>query len=287
MKEISPYLSFGIPNTVANKLDKAALTKQAIKKISQEDLKKKAKISIEEAEAVKAFIIRKPVPRSILSKLLENSNFTCCICKGKKADSYLVHHIKEYSDSKDNAYSNLAILCPNDHDLAHKKGITLTRKLTAKQIIDAKSKWEKLVNSHNGKKARMPKSKEQWNYIAEKTANYVFNHLFPVHRGAFLFDKNTSVVFGNDGYKSKNTKSEINLFREILQREKIEELGFGVSDGKYSWCFIVRSKKVDYLNNAIWTCYPAGGSNNMSQKIEALKNLYSYKRTQSSLFLLS
>jgi len=98
-------------------------------------------------------ITRQPIPKDVVEKLLENSNYTCCICKGIKSTSYIIHHIEEYSTSQSNNYHNLAVLCPDDHDLAHKKGKSLTLKLTVEQITNAKYNWEKKVIELNIQKA--------------------------------------------------------------------------------------------------------------------------------------
>ena len=86
-------------------------------------------------------------------ELLERSNYTCCVCHGAKSRSYVVHHIEEYALTRNNSYSNLAVLCPADHDLAHMKGRGLSAKLTADQIRHAKAKWEVVVERQNVMKA--------------------------------------------------------------------------------------------------------------------------------------
>ncbi len=75
-----------------------------------------------------------------MQELLENSAFSCCLCK--KQTPYIIHHIIEHSADQNNDYDNLAVLCFGHHDEAHKKGKTITRKITPDQIIEAKKNWE-------------------------------------------------------------------------------------------------------------------------------------------------
>ena len=112
-------------NDLAEKLDLASITIQQAKKLTKTELAKNYSLAKREIDILKKFITRKPIATDILYGLLENNNFTCCVCKGTKSDSFIVHHIKQYSKSKDNSYKNLAVLCLNDHDLAHKEGLLL------------------------------------------------------------------------------------------------------------------------------------------------------------------
>lgn len=98
---------------------------------------------------MKDCITRTPIPADTVRELLERSNYTCCVCHGTKSSSYVVHHIEEYALTRNNSYSNLAVLCPADHDLAHMKGRGLSARLTADQIRHAKAKWEALVERQN------------------------------------------------------------------------------------------------------------------------------------------
>ena len=108
-------------------------------------------IEKEEAKRIKKCIKRQPIEMDVVQKLVENSNYLCCCCKGMKSDSYIIHHLVEYEISQDNSYDNFAVLCLNDHDLAHRgKGITNT--LIADQIRRSKLEREKQVQIHHGKR---------------------------------------------------------------------------------------------------------------------------------------
>lgn len=147
------YLRYGLSNKLSEKLTALNLPKTTLEKTSKKNLKQKYGLTDDEISFVKDAIKREPIDAEVVQELLENSNFTCCICKGTKAKSYLIHHILKYSISRDNSYHNLAVLCPEDHDLAHRTGDSLTLKLTERQIINAKRKWEKEVKRRNIQKA--------------------------------------------------------------------------------------------------------------------------------------
>lgn len=153
MRELDTYLKYGINIEFAGKLIRQGLSISKIKKLPSADLISIYGLDSSEVQYLKKLFIRQPIPDDVLNELLENNNYVCCVCKGVKSDSYVIHHITPYSMTRDNSYSNLAVLCPADHDLAHREGIGLTSKLTPKQIINAKTKWEKDVKKYNSIKA--------------------------------------------------------------------------------------------------------------------------------------
>lgn len=147
------YIQYGVDSDLANKLISIGIPKTTFEKTSNKNLKEKYGLTKNEIEIIKEAITRQPIDKDVVEKLLENSNYTCCICKGTKSKSYIIHHIEEYSVSQENDYHNLAVLCPDDHDLAHKKGKSLTLKLSADQIMKAKYKWEEKVLELNIQRA--------------------------------------------------------------------------------------------------------------------------------------
>jgi hypothetical protein len=105
-----------------------------------------------EARELKKCVIRQPIDKTVAAMLLERANHTCCVCKGLKSHAIIIHHIVEYEISQDNTYTNLAVLCPSDHDLAHRPG-ALSLGLTVDQIRKAKQAWEHQVELHNVQRA--------------------------------------------------------------------------------------------------------------------------------------
>lgn len=145
MKSIEDYLKYGIDSRLANKVISKGLTISALRSLNKVNLKKDYNFEDFEIVQIKNAVIRKPIDESVLENLLENSAYTCNICKGVKSDSYIIHHIEHYNISQDNSYENLIVLCPNDHELAHREGEALANKISPKQLINAKYNWEKKI----------------------------------------------------------------------------------------------------------------------------------------------
>jgi len=147
------YIQYGVPSNWAQEYERIGISAAAFKQTIKKNLIQRYHIPEYQIKFVKNCLIREPIDDTIVQKLLENSRFVCCLCKGQKSDAYIIHHIVEYSKSKDNKYTNLAVLCPNDHDLAHRSGIALTNKISEQQIRKAKINWEKQVRKENKEKA--------------------------------------------------------------------------------------------------------------------------------------
>jgi 5-methylcytosine-specific restriction endonuclease McrA len=149
---IKTYLQYGVPSDIAKYLGEKELPVTTFRATSVTNLESKYEIDPRIIQIVKPLITRQPIDEDVINKLLEESNFTCCCCKGVKSNSYVIHHIEEYSKSQDNSYSNLVVLCPACHDLAH-RGPGLTNVLTTEQILRNKEKWEKQVEKINAEAA--------------------------------------------------------------------------------------------------------------------------------------
>ena len=148
------YIQYGVPSNWAHDFELAQISAATFKQTSKNNLINNYKIAEAQIDFVKKCLLRQPIDEDVVQKLLENSRFVCCLCKGQKSDAYIIHHIVEYLKTKDNTYNNLAVLCPNDHDLAHRSGIAITNKITEKQIREAKQNWEKQVIGENKEKAQ-------------------------------------------------------------------------------------------------------------------------------------
>lgn len=151
--KIENFTKYGIDSDLANKLISLNLTVSKCRTLSKKDLTETYKLNSNEVDLIKLAIVRQPIEPEVIELLLENSNFLCNICKGDKGHSYIIHHIEEYENSQDNNYNNLIVLCPNDHDLAHKKGRGLTNSISKEQLLKSKFKWEKEVEKANFEKA--------------------------------------------------------------------------------------------------------------------------------------
>lgn len=148
------YIQYGVPSDWATKYELIGISASTFLHTTKKNLISKYKIPESQIKIVKNCLSRQPIDDSIAQKLLENSNFLCCLCKENNGNGYIIHHISEYSKTKDNSYSNLAVLCLPHHDAAHREGISLTNKIPAKQILEAKKKWEQQVIKENKEKAK-------------------------------------------------------------------------------------------------------------------------------------
>lgn len=147
MRTILTYLQYGVPKNIAEDLAQKGLPVTTFKATSNENLADKYGLTLDIIELVKERIQRQSIASETIETLLENSNYTCCVCKGVKGKSYIIHHIEEYSKTQDNSESNLAVLCPTCHDLAHRNS-GLTNRLTSKEILRLKATWEQQVKKH-------------------------------------------------------------------------------------------------------------------------------------------
>lgn len=109
---------------------------------------------------------RPPIPLQNLIKLLHESKMTCCICRNPQK-SIVVHHIEEWSKSRNHDENNLVVLCLDHHNEAHtKRGLTIS--LTAIFLKESKSKWKKIVSLQDAKNSLVLKSNHnysRWDYI--------------------------------------------------------------------------------------------------------------------------
>lgn len=149
MKTRETLIKYDINSELANKLAALRLTVTDIKTLSTQKLVSMSGLDITEVEYIKKLLKRQPIPDDTVISLLQNNLYVCCVCHGLKSDAFVIHHINPYSTSRDNSYENLAVLCPSDHDLAHREGIGITSKLTPKQILQAKENWEMTVKKQN------------------------------------------------------------------------------------------------------------------------------------------
>lgn len=143
-------LRYGIDSDLASRAANNGLTLTKIKSLSISDIVSRFGMNEAEAKELKKCVIRQPIDIQVLGQLLNSSNFVCCVCKGTKSHAYLVHHIDPYEQTQDNSYNNLIVLCPSDHDLAHRSG-GLTLSISKEQLIAEKLKWEAEVQSRNKK----------------------------------------------------------------------------------------------------------------------------------------
>jgi hypothetical protein len=144
-------IQYGVDTDLAAKAAENSLSLTKIRSLSITDIATKFGMTSDEAGILKECVSREPIKENIIDCLLQRSNFLCNICKGDKGRSYIIHHVDHYQETQDNSYNNLIVLCPTDHDLAHRSGLTLS--INKRQLRAAKIAWEKQVEHSNAKKA--------------------------------------------------------------------------------------------------------------------------------------
>lgn len=148
MNSTNRLIRYGVSSDLVQKIEAKNLTLSKIGTLSKKDLTESFGLTVVEAEELKTCVVRRPVEPDTVRLLLDRSNHTCCVCKGAKGGAIILHHIVPYEETQNNHYSNLAVLCPNDHDRAHRPG-ALTLGLTAADIRRAKIAWERKVEVAN------------------------------------------------------------------------------------------------------------------------------------------
>lgn len=139
---VDTLVAYGIPSSLADTVVANDLNISRIRTSSIAVLVSKFQLTEETAKYLKQAVQRTPIERDVIDSLLLNNNFLCCACTGQKSHAFVIHHIDPYHTSQNNAYENLAVLCPSCHDLAH-GGRSLALNLTQTQIRMAKESWEK------------------------------------------------------------------------------------------------------------------------------------------------
>lgn len=86
---------------------------------------------------------RPPIPMEDLTRVLFDNRWVCCVCRDASRP-IVVHHIREWSASRDHTPANLAVLCSLHHGEAHTHH-HLEQNLTAPRITQCKAMWEAQV----------------------------------------------------------------------------------------------------------------------------------------------
>jgi hypothetical protein len=192
----------GFDSEIATNLDNGGYTLKSLKNMSVDDLRT---LSIPE-EQIQVILneSRPPIPLGTLIKVLQESCWTCCICR--TGSGVIVHHIDEYSNSRSHAEENLVVLCLTHHGEAHTKR-KMQLNLTPERLKESKKLWIQTVRELNRQKllGKTPScSYSVWDY---------FNH-------RRLID--LSQQLGIDTSKLKNYSS-------LLEKKYIN------SDGSPAW----------------------------------------------------
>jgi len=216
------YIQYGVSNEIAIDLEKKKISLSTFKTTSASNLVEKYSLELNIVQFVKNCINREPIPAATIQSLLDNSNYVCCLCKSNK-DGYIIHHIVEYSINQDNSYDNLAVLCPNHHDIAHRQGIALTNKTTPDQIIESKRKWEEEVKQKNDLSAKQGKSE----FDNLDLLNVDFQTITVLDNKAININVNHLIT--------ANTKLALRISQTKKEQEFIAYLSIVTNEGDQKW----------------------------------------------------
>lgn len=111
---------------------------------------------------------RPPIPLEDLTRVLFNNRWVCCVCRDASRP-IIVHHIREWSESRDHTPENLAVLCTVHHGEAHTRR-HLEQNLTAPRIAQFKTMWEAQVRRDDA-------TAIQEGTVLQAETWFYFNHL--------------------------------------------------------------------------------------------------------------
>lgn len=111
---------------------------------------------------------RPPIPMEDLTRVLFDNRWVCCVCRDASRP-IIVHHIREWSESRDHAPANLAVLCSLHHGEAHTQR-QLEQNLTGPRIAQSKAMWEAQVRRDDG-------AAIQEGTVLQAETWFYFNHL--------------------------------------------------------------------------------------------------------------
>lgn len=175
-RTINALLSRGLASELAANLSAKGFTLKALKQMKAEKLSQigLSKLDIKQLHAGE----RPPIPESTLINLLWRNRRTCCVCR-KQNKSIIVHHIEEWSVSRDHSIENLAVLCLDCHDLAHTKK-QLSQNLTPKELRENKIRWENIVSKQDFQtlfNLKTSRSSARWDWINCRRVFELFEEL--------------------------------------------------------------------------------------------------------------
>jgi len=150
-KTFNALMERGFDSETANRLEKAGYTLSSLKTLDENEL---GCLKIR-PELIDKILREKrpPIPPETLNKVLYESGMTCCMCRYEnQGQGVIVHHIEEYSVSRNHAEDNLVVLCLNHHGDAHTKR-ELQQNLTPERLRDFKQRWLDWLNQPGNREA--------------------------------------------------------------------------------------------------------------------------------------
>lgn len=139
-KCIAKLLSSGFDSNFADRIGQKGYTLTQLKQSSKRDLL--TDFSVEEVDQILLLVKRRPIPTDIVQRLIEESDWKCCMCRKFDIEQpVIIHHIQEHSKTHNDDYENLVVLCLNHHAAAHTKCDIARDPLPAELLRLRKKEW--------------------------------------------------------------------------------------------------------------------------------------------------
>jgi hypothetical protein len=142
-RTLTALLARGIDSSTAKKIISQGKTVKALKILSKKEL---LALGLSDSCAARFIVERRdPIPADTVVEVLFSNRSRCCVCRSDDMD-IILHHIDEYSSTKDHSLKNLAVLCLRHHGEVHTQR-ELSRNLDSKTLRKLKKAWEAEVAS--------------------------------------------------------------------------------------------------------------------------------------------
>lgn len=145
-KSFEALLSRGVDSRLAKDILKRGHSLSSLSKLSETQL---MNLGLS-AEAIKGIHKHRPrIPTDAFNAVMFKSRWTCCVCRIPHKE-VILHHIKEWTESRDHSEKNLAVICLQCHGKAHTKH-QLSVNLDENALRSAKLEWERAVRASDAR----------------------------------------------------------------------------------------------------------------------------------------
>lgn len=143
-KKIQPFIALGFSEEFSKKIIEKGFTRSKLRKSTKKELLQF--FNAQETQVIQEKIKRKPIPKAVISKLIEDSDWKCCVCWDiSKYQDVVIHHIIPYYKTQDNSFDNVVVLCLKHHGVAHYKGDLGQPPLPPELLKQKKKEWTAYV----------------------------------------------------------------------------------------------------------------------------------------------
>ena len=145
---------------------------------------------------------RPPIPVTILLSVLYKNRRTCCVCRIPQKP-IILHHINEWSISRDHSEENLASLCLDCHDLAHSNK-QLSQNLIPNEIKNCKRTWEYDVSNLDTQtilRLKADRDVARWDWVNIQRVFELLNNLeFDIQDSPFVTQLKKNNIIDERGF---------------------------------------------------------------------------------------